>query len=169
MGGLIVFTFYLNDLERSMSRSLRFGTLISHELLIQVCSKLPCVIPTAGVKQRAIVLGSLSEELMISKVVRRRLVHVAIISVSDAQISCCFLWTTRWDNFLIFPPKIFFDFLLWIFFVFVNMGAYGSENFKTLLLLQIAVESFHTSPEISSQWSSQKYCLDFCNFDFTIF
>ncbi len=29
-------------------------------------------------------------------------------------------------------------------------------QFQTLLLLQIAAESFQTSPEISSQWSSQK-------------
>ena len=32
--------------------------------------------------------------------------------------------------------------LLRIFFLFVNMGPYGRKNFKTLLLLQIAVESF---------------------------
>ena len=37
-------------------------------------------------------------------------------------------------------------FFLRIFFVFVNMGRYGSEHFKTLLL-QIAAESF---PEFSS-------------------
>ncbi len=33
---------------------------------------------------------------------------------------------------------------------FINMGPYGSENFKTLLLLQIAAESFQTFPEFSS-------------------
>ena len=31
----------------------------------------------------------------------------------------------------------------------------GAKNFKTLLLLQIAAESFQTFPEFSSQWSSQ--------------
>ncbi len=36
------------------------------------------------------------------------------------------------------------------------MGPYGSENIKTLPLLQIAAESFQTFPEFSSQWSSQK-------------
>ncbi len=41
------------------------------------------------------------------------------------------------------------DFLR-IFFVFINMGPYGSKNFKTLLLLQIAAESFQTFPEFSS-------------------
>ncbi len=51
--------------------------------------------------------------------------------------------------FFIFEKKIFFDFLR-IFFVFVNMGPYGSKNFKTLLLLQIAAESFQTFPEFSS-------------------
>ena len=34
----------------------------------------------------------------------------------------------------------FFYYFLQIFFVFINMGPYGSENFKTLLLLQIAAE-----------------------------
>ncbi len=38
--------------------------------------------------------------------------------------------------------------------IFVNMGPYGSENFKTLLLLQIAAKCFETCPEFSSQWSS---------------
>ncbi len=37
-----------------------------------------------------------------------------------------------------------------ICFLFVNMGPYGSENFKTILLLQIAAESFQTFPAFSS-------------------
>ncbi len=41
----------------------------------------------------------------------------------------------------------------------------GSENFKTLLLLQIAAKSFETCPEFSSQWSSQSYVWDFWNFE----
>ena len=41
---------------------------------------------------------------------------------------------------------LFFIFLR-IVFVFVNMGPYGSENFETPLLLQIAVEIFETFPE----------------------
>ncbi len=56
--------------------------------------------------------------------------------------------------------KIVFDFLR-TFFVFVNMGPYGRENCKTLLLLQIAAEIFQTVPEFFSQWSSQKYCFRF--------
>ncbi len=60
------------------------------------------------------------------------------------------------------------DFLR-IFFVFVNIGPNGSENFKTLLLLQIAAKSFETCPEFSSQWSSQKYVRDFWNFEVLIF
>ena len=45
-----------------------------------------------------------------------------------------------------------------------------AKIFKTLLLLEIAAESFQTSPKISSQWSSQKYgtVLDFWNFEFPI-
>ncbi len=34
-------------------------------------------------------------------------------------------------------------------FRFVNMGPYGSQNFKTLLLLQIAAVSFQNFPEFS--------------------
>ncbi len=44
------------------------------------------------------------------------------------------------------------------------MGHYGSQNFKTLLLRQITFESFQTFSEISSQWSSQKYCFGFLKF-----
>ena len=46
-------------------------------------------------------------------------------------------------------------------FVFVNMGPYGNQNFETLLLLlHISAESFQTSPEFSSQSSSQKCVWD---------
>ena len=48
------------------------------------------------------------------------------------------------------------------------MGPHGSENFKTLLL-QIAVKSFETSSQFSSQWSSQNYVWDFWNLEFLIF
>ncbi len=44
------------------------------------------------------------------------------------------------------------------------MGPYGSQNFKTLLLLQITFESFQTFSAFSSQWSSQKYCFRFLKF-----
>ena len=49
------------------------------------------------------------------------------------------------------------------------MGPNGSENFKMLLVLQIAAKSFETCPEFSSQWSSQNYVRDFWNFEFPIF
>ncbi len=37
---------------------------------------------------------------------------------------------------------------LQIFFIVVHMGSYGSENFKTLLLLQIGAKSFQPFPEL---------------------
>ena len=43
----------------------------------------------------------------------------------------------------------------------INSGPYWSENFKTLLLLQFSFELCQTSPEFSSQWSSQKHCVGF--------
>ncbi len=70
--------------------------------------------------------------------------------------------------------RIFFFNFLGFFFDFVNMGPYGSQNFKTLLLFKIfqndskgfkiSFESFQTFSEISSQWSSQKYCFGFLKF-----
>ena len=45
---------------------------------------------------------------------------------------------------------IFFWILLRIFFVFVNMGLYGSDNFKTLPLLQFPAKGFQIFPEFSS-------------------
>ena len=87
------------------------------------------------------------------KFVRRLSVHPSVASIISevvAGISFKFFWL------LLF----FLDFLR-IFFVFGNMGLYGSENFKTLLLLQIVAESFETFPEFSSQWSSQNRVWDF--------
>ncbi len=53
------------------------------------------------------------------------------------------------------PHKITFGiFEILIFFVSLNMGTSGSQNFKTLLLPQISFESFQTFSEFSSQWSS---------------
>ncbi len=75
------------------------------------------------------------------------------------------LWKSRYPPYrqIIFSVFQNFEFLNFndFFFVFVNMGPYGRENFKTLLLLQIAAESFQTLPEFSSQWSSQNYVWDF--------
>ncbi len=45
-------------------------------------------------------------------------------------------------GFLFFFYLIFLRF--YVFFVFINMGPYGSQNFKTLLLPQITFESFPT-------------------------
>ncbi len=54
--------------------------------------------------------------------------------------------------------------------VFANMGPYGRKSFKTLLLLQIDLETFRSSLEYSSQWPSHKNTvLFFLNFDFLIF
>ena len=57
-----------------------------------------------------------------------------------SNFSCCFLWARRY--FFILKKCFFLISFLRIFFVFVNMGPYGSENFKTLHLLQIAVFFF---------------------------
>ncbi len=82
----------------------------------------------------------------------------------------CEPWAICPEFFLIFKKQKKFPFLMNIF-RFCYMGLYGSENFnsKTLLLLQIAAESFQTFPEFSSQWSSQNRFWDFWNFEFPIF
>ena len=46
------------------------------------------------------------------------------------------------------------------------MGPYGGENFKMLLLLQIAAKYIETCPKFSSQWSSQNDVGDFWNLIF---
>ncbi len=43
------------------------------------------------------------------------------------------------------------------------MGPNGDKHFKALLILQIAAKSLQTSPELSSQWSSQNYIGKFSN------
>ena len=43
-----------------------------------------------------------------------------------------------------------FWFFTIFFFVFINVGPYGSQNFRTLLLPQITFESFQTFSEFSS-------------------
>ncbi len=83
-------------------------------------------------------------------------VRVAIISEANAHIA----FPGAHARTFFFSLYVYsFWFFLWIFVVFVKMGPHGSKKFKTLLPLQIAAESFQTSPEISSQWSSQKCCL----------
>ncbi len=57
-------------------------------------------------------------------------------------------------DFWNFEFTIFHDF----FFVFVNMGPYWSQNFKTPLLPQNNFESFEAFPEFPSRWALQKYC-----------
>ncbi len=56
-----------------------------------------------------------------------------------------------------------------MFFVLANMRPNGTENFKTLPLLQIAAKSFQICPKFSFQRSSQYYGGDFRNFEFAIF
>ncbi len=81
-------------------------------------------------------------------------VRVAIISELNARISFKFwMWLPLGDTLGLFlnfwKKEVFFNFLQ-IFFVFVNVGPYRSENFKTLLLLQITAESFQIFFEFSS-------------------
>ena len=76
-----------------------------------------------------------------------------------SNLGCCFPRTIWSDVFWIFD----FFYLLRILFIFVNMGPYGSENFKTPLP-QIAAKSIQTFPQLSPQWSSQHFVWDFWNF-----
>ncbi len=89
--------------------------------------------------------------------------RVAIFSEPNARISFKFWLLLQLSHTLGFVLNFWNIFR--IFFVLVNMGPYGSQHLKTLLLLQIAGESFHTFAEFSSQWSSQNYVWDFWNFE----
>ncbi len=80
-----------------------------------------------------------------------------------SNFSCCLFWAIR--------PGVFLLYFFWrkkstlrFFFVFLNVGPYGSRTFKTLLL-QIAVKSFLASLKLSSEWASQNYIWDLRNFD----
>ena len=66
-----------------------------------------------------------------------------------------------WRFSKFWKKKYIFKIFRIFFFVFVNMGPYGSQNFKRLLLPQITFESFQTFSEFSSERSSQKYCFGF--------
>ena len=91
------------------------------------------------------------------------------------------IYPNSWITFSVVLTKLRFGYLkleTWNFmdfvFTFVNMGPKASENFKTLLLLQIAAKNFQTCPEFSFQWSSPndvfKFGLsDFCWFIFKSF
>ncbi len=62
----------------------------------------------------------------------------------------------------------FFYFFYEYFFVSVNIGPYGSENFKKY-------SSYTSQPKVLKlvlnppQWASQNYAWDFWNFEFSIF
>ncbi len=85
-----------------------------------------------------------------------------------SNFSCGFPWAIPPDFVYIFWKKNAFSNFSGRFFVFVlnhvNMGPYGSQNFESLLLLQITFESFETFSEFSSLLSSQKYCFGFLKF-----
>ena len=108
----------------------------------------------------------MSAELMKSKFVRRPSVRPSVASIIFEVIawmlsnfSCGFPWA-------ICPDVLFiFDFFR-NFFVFVNMGPYGSQNIKRLLLPQISFESF-LNFLLSGLHAST--VLDFLNFEFPIF
>ncbi len=103
--------------------------------------------------------------------VRRSSVRVAIISKSNAwilpQITFEFFQTSPEVSPQRSSENTNLDFWILslqfftIFFVSVNMGPYGSKNFKTLFLPQIPFETFS---EFSSQLSSQNYCFGFLKF-----
>ncbi len=60
-------------------------------------------------------------------------------------------WCFRFLKLCLFNFNIFLSFSCF-------MGPYWSKNSKTLLLPQIALEVYQTSPDFVAKWSSQKYC-----------
>ncbi len=90
----------------------------------------------------------MSAELMKSKFIHRPSVHLwhrlslKLLHGFLSNFGCSFPRAIYPDSFFIFEKKIFFNFLR-IFFVFVNMGPYGSENFKKLLFLQKQPKAFN--------------------------
>ena len=91
---------------------------------------------------------------LLHRLIHRFLSQIYLLLTLRHTPKCVLFWI--FETFSIFF-KIFF-------FVFVNIGPYGRQNFKTLLLLQKAARSFQTFPEVSSQRFSQNYIWDFWNF-----
>ncbi len=75
-----------------------------------------------------------------------------------SNFSFCFPWAIRWYVFRIFMKKNNNTYSIFFFTIFFFRFRYHGTLCKTLLLLQITAESFQTSPEFSSQRSSQN-CL----------
>ncbi len=97
-------------------------------------------------------------------------IHSSSVVRPSSVCGIDYLWSYRMDFFQIlvvaspgsYPQKFIFTFekkkyFLQTFFLFVSMGPYGTQNFKTLLLPQITFESSQTFSELSSQWSWQTY------------
>ncbi len=110
----------------------------------------------------------MSAELMKSKFVRRpsvvRLWHRLSLKLLHgflSNLSCGFPWAIWLEGFF-----FFFWFCLRIFFMFVNIGPYGSQNFKMLLLPQSLLNSFKLCLNFLLSGSHNSTILDFWNFDF---
>ncbi len=58
-----------------------------------------------------------------------------------------------------------FFFFFMIYLRFVDMRLFGTKNFKTVLLYQIAFEFFQTYPTRTYPWmASQECCFEFLKF-----
>ncbi len=80
-------------------------------------------------------------------------VRVAIIFEPNGWISFKFWFLLHLSHTIFFLFLFFFIFFRisfsGFFFVYVNMGPYGNQNFKTLFLPPITFESFETFSEYS--------------------
>ena len=81
-----------------------------------------------------------------------------------ANFGCCFPWTLCRGIFFVLWKFFFYFFCKYFLFLLTWDVPYGSQNFKTLLLLQIAAGCFQSFPEFFSQWSSQNNVWNFWNF-----
>ncbi len=80
-------------------------------------------------------------EICLSSVVRPSVSQLSLNLVHRCLLnfSCCFPWSIRSDVLAFWKKNL----ILTIFcIVFLNLGHYGSKNFKTILLLQIAAKTF---------------------------
>ncbi len=66
-----------------------------------------------------------------------------------STFTCWCLWSICSEVFWIFLKQVHFPNFLHNFWIFLNMGPYGSEHFKTLLLLQL---SFCNWTFVTNSW-----------------
>ncbi len=83
-----------------------------------------------------------------------------------SNFDCCFPWAIRSDIFNFWNLNLYLFFAN--IFLFRYHGTLWEKKIQNGTPPTNCSRKCQISPAISSQWSSQRYCFGFCNFEFTI-